>query len=131
MVFNIAWAAGLIEGEGCFTLHSDGKAPYFLMDMTDKDVLENFQKVFPNTNLRGPYLHKNKPKHKPRYRIDAYNNACKEIMQAVFPYLGLRRKAKVLEFMPELSVVKEVPVGYKLETDPARIRKYFEEDGNK
>lgn len=50
---SIAWASGLIEGEGCFTRHSQSLAPYFLMDMADKDVLEHFQKVFPNTNLRG------------------------------------------------------------------------------
>ena len=103
MEVSVAWAAGLIEGEGCFTKHSDGKAPYFLMDMTDKDVLEHFQKVFPNTNLRGPYVHKNKPIHKPRYRIDAYGENCKYIMKAVFPYLGDRRKKKVLEFLPELE----------------------------
>lgn len=96
---NIAWAAGLIEGEGCFTLHSDGKRPYFLMDMTDKDVLEKFQVVFPNTNLRGPYIHKNKPKHKERFRIDAYGDKAIIIMKSVYPYLGQRRKARVDELL--------------------------------
>lgn len=95
MEFNIPWAAGLIEGEGCFTWHSDGKRPYFLLDMTDKDVLENFQKVFPETNLRGPYFHKNKPHTKARWRIDAYGNKCETIMDAVYPYMGYRRKDRI------------------------------------
>lgn len=104
MEVSIAWASGLIEGEGCFTRHSQSLAPYFLMDMADKDVLEHFQKVFPNTNLRGPYVHKNKPKNKPRYRIDAYGEECKYIMRSVFLYLGDRRKKKILEFLPELEL---------------------------
>lgn len=97
--FNVAWAAGLIEGEGCFTLHSDKKRPYFLLDMTDKDVLQNFQQVFPETNLRGPYSHKNKPQHKERWRIDAYGQKCVQIMEAVYPYMGTRRKLKIEELL--------------------------------
>lgn len=96
---DIAWAAGLIEGEGCFTLHSDMKRPYFLLDMTDKDVLERFQEVFPNTNLRGPYKHKNKEHHKPRWRVDAYGDACVYIMQSVYPYMFTRRKEKIDELI--------------------------------
>ena len=99
MESNYAWAAGLIEGEGCFTYHSDGKRPYFLMDMTDKDVLQKFQVVFPETNLRGPYLHKNKPLHKERWRIDAYGDKCVHIMKAVYPWMGQRRKNKIDELL--------------------------------
>lgn len=103
VVYDIAWAAGLIEGEGCFTLHSDGKRAYFIMDMTDKDVLENFQKVFPNTNLRGPYVHKNKPHQKSRWRIDAYGDKCTEVMKAVYPYMGIRRKAKINSLLDHMK----------------------------
>lgn len=96
---SVEWAAGLIEGEGCFTWHSDGKHPYFLMDMTDKDVLEDFQIVFPFVTLRGPYTHKNKPLHKARYRVDAFGPKAILIMKAVYPYMGIRRKAKIDEFL--------------------------------
>ncbi len=99
VVYNVAWAAGLIEGEGCFTWHTDGRHPYFLMDMTDKDVLVNFQTVFPHVNLRGPYKHKNKPNHKDRFRVDAFGPKAIEIMKAIYPYMGARRKAKIDEFL--------------------------------
>lgn len=92
---NISWAAGLVEGEGCFTYHSDGKRPYFLMDMTDKDVLEAFVTVFPFCNLRGPYLHPNRTNQKPRYRVDAYGDKCVTIMKALYPYLASRRKERI------------------------------------
>lgn len=94
-----AWAAGLVEGEGCFTYHSDGKRPYFMMDMVDKDVLESFKEVFPFCNLRGPYLHPNRPKQKPRYRVDAYGDKCVLIMKALYPYLEIRRQARIDELL--------------------------------
>ncbi len=90
---DIAWAAGLIEGEGCFTLHSKYH-PYFLLDMCDKDVLEKFHKIFPNSNFRGPYTHSN-PTHKDRWRVDAFGPKCIEIMNAVFPYMCKRRQEKI------------------------------------
>lgn len=99
MESNYAWAAGLVEGEGCFTWHSDGKRPYFLMDMCDEDVLRKFQIVFPETSLRGPYFHKYKVNQKPRFRIDAYGDKCITIMKAIYPWLGERRKAKIDELL--------------------------------
>ena len=95
---DIAWAAGLIEGEGCFTLHSK-KHPYFLLDMTDKDVLEKFHKIFPFTNLRGPYTNPKKPLHKERWRVDAYGPKARHIMLLVSPYLCSRRVAKINELL--------------------------------
>lgn len=100
---DIAWAAGLIEGEGCFTWHSAGKHPYFLMDMADKDVLEDFQQVFPFVNLRGPYTNKKKPLNKDRYRVDAFGPKAIQIMKAIYPYMGIRRKTKIDEFIGELN----------------------------
>lgn len=93
---DIAWAAGLIEGEGCFTLHSKHH-PYFLLDMCDLDVLEKFNKIFPQSNLRGPYVDAKRPDYKNRYRVDAFGPKCIEIMNAVYPYMGTRRKEKMTE----------------------------------
>lgn len=93
---DIAWAAGLIEGEGCFTVHSKHH-PYFLLDMCDLDVLEKFHSVFPNTTLRGPYTDGKRPDYKPRYRVDAFGPKCIEIMDIVYPYLCSRRQAKITE----------------------------------
>lgn len=90
---DIAWAAGLIEGEGCFTKHTGH--PYLLLDMTDKDVIEKLYSIFPNGTIRGPYNHKNKPHHKPRWRFDAFGTKCITIMKAVYPYMCERRKQKI------------------------------------
>lgn len=36
------WLAGLLEGEGCFSVRQDGqrRSPKVLINMTDKDVIE-------------------------------------------------------------------------------------------
>ena len=95
---EVAWLAGLIEGEGCFTLHSEKRHPYFLMDMTDQDVLEKAATLFPNLfTLRGPYTNKNKSQHKPRYRVDAFGPKCRELMMLVYPHMGARRRLKIDE----------------------------------
>lgn len=93
----IAWAAGLVEGEGCFTRH--GNTFMFLLDSTDKDVLENFKIVFPYVNLRGPYVNKNRPHNKPRYRIDAHGPKAVLIGKTILPYLCSRRSSKFLELL--------------------------------
>lgn len=95
---DIAWAAGLIEGEGCFTLHSK-KHPYLLIDMCDLDIIQKLYNIFPFGNVRGPYTNKKKPEHKPRWRFDAYGPKCRHIMMHVYPYLGSRRKAKIDELL--------------------------------
>lgn len=95
---DIAWAAGLIEGEGCFTLHSN-KHPYFLLDTTDKDVVEKFHKIFPFTNLRGPYTNSKKLHYKDRWRVDAFGSKARHIMITVSPYLCSRRLAKINELL--------------------------------
>lgn len=91
------WAAGIIEGEGCFTLHTG--QPYLLLDMTDKDVIESLKEVFPFGNLRGPYLHKNKENNKPRWRFDAYGKKAYAIAMIVFPFLKQRRQDKIKELI--------------------------------
>lgn len=95
---DIAWAAGLVEGEGCFTRHSE-KHLYFLMDLCDLDVLERFQKIFPQVNLRGPYFSK-KESSKPRYRVDAFGTKAEGLVKELFPHLCSRRKSQVLSISP-------------------------------
>lgn len=94
---QVAWAAGLIEGEGCFTLHTG--APYFILDITDKDVLEKLIIIFPFLNLRGPYKHKNKPNNKDRWRVDAFGPKAVQLIDEILPFMCSRRTAKIKELL--------------------------------
>lgn len=90
---QIAWAAGILEGEGCFTEHSGH--PYILVDMTDKDVIEKLHSIFPTATIRGPYTHHKKPQNKPRWRFDAFGTKAVPIMERVLPYMCSRRTEKI------------------------------------
>lgn len=96
---QIAWAAGIIEGEGCITLHSGH--PYLLIDMTDKDVIDRMLEIFPIGTVRGPYTHKARPQYKPRWRFDAFGTKAIPIISEIYPYLLSRRKAKVDEILSQ------------------------------
>lgn len=53
-----AWAAGLIDGEGCFSTHSaDPRYPYPRLTITqsDPEVLVRFRQLFAVGSVRGPY----------------------------------------------------------------------------
>jgi hypothetical protein len=100
---ELAWAAGLIEGEGCFTLHK-GKTlhPYVLVDSTDEDVIDRLKHVFPFGNKRGPYKSK-KESHKDRFRFDAYGPKARNIMHHVYPLMCSRRKARI-DYIMETTI---------------------------
>ena len=95
---QICWAAGLIEGEGCFTLHSKNH-PYFLLDLTDEDTIDKLKEIFPFTTKRGPYENKKNTTNKPRWRIDAFGPLAYALMVQVYPFLQSRRKAKIEELI--------------------------------
>lgn len=97
MEVKIAWAAGIIEGEGCFTEHSG--LPYILVDMTDKDVILRLHEVFPSGNVRGPYTHKTKPHNKPRWRFDVFGSKAIPVMKTLLPYMGERRTEKISQLL--------------------------------
>ncbi len=97
---QIAWAAGLIEGEGCFCIVRNSKAKgkqssKILVQMNDLDVLERLQSLF----QVGKVYHR-PPRGNSReswcwtvYRADDILL----VIEAVFPWLGIRRKQKATE----------------------------------
>jgi hypothetical protein len=103
---QIAWAAGLFEGEGCFT--TNRKTASCALLMTDGDVVNRFHAVVSVGHVYGPYYAKYKYKKKRgkkivrkqvwRWSVSGFNG-----MAAVFelfkPYLGVRRTARATEVL--------------------------------
>lgn len=112
---DIAWAAGLFEGEGCitFTTGSNGKLyPILQLAMTDLDVVLRFSSVWGvgriNTTERPGSL-------KTMHTWRLYRTAQKrDVLRAMLPYLGERRKAKALE---ALAVCEYIYTGYEENED--------------
>lgn len=103
---QIAWAAGLFEGEGCFTTGTWSQF-YKLEDkrykksilriklaMTDKDVLDTFVEIVKEGNVKGPYKHPN-PKAKPLYEWSLSGKVAQKVIDLLSPYMHSRRKNQI------------------------------------
>ena len=103
---ELTWAAGLYEGEGYLCIvHKAGTRGYINnswrigVEMTDKDVVERFAKVFDLTVKFKPRAHKNS-KWKDLYVAQVSHQAkVKEIVDALLPFMGERRRSKMEEFL--------------------------------
>lgn len=52
---EIAWAAGLFEGEGCITICKRECRPTARINMTDEDVIRRFHAIVGIGKVYGPY----------------------------------------------------------------------------
>jgi len=99
---DIAWAAGLFEGEGTIFFHTDSKRYRLGLKMTDQDVVEKFFNIFKVGRLYGPYTPKEK-KLNGENRKDFWIWQCSKhsevngFLKKLLPYFGKRRAAKTIE----------------------------------
>jgi hypothetical protein len=97
------WVAGLLEGEGCFSLHRVKQCggvyvyPKVQLITTDEDVAVKAAAMLEVTYGNGnkPTL----PHHKPRFLVNANGEKAIEIMLTVRDLMGIRRKAKIDEIL--------------------------------
>jgi LAGLIDADG-like domain len=115
---EIAWAAGLFEGEGCFSRSRNRGQVIACISMADRDVMERFAKIIGRGRLRK--VLPRQPHHKPIYRLDlaGYDNL-RYLYRLFEPWLGERRKQKVewiLAQQPPPLVRRNVPPSCGLTT---------------
>lgn len=87
---DVAWAAGLFEGEGSFS--STKRTRQIRMGMTDLDVLERFQRIVRVGKVYGP---RNKQEgRKPMYDWASmkWDDIC-YVIELFWPFLSPRRRA--------------------------------------
>ncbi len=108
---DIAWAAGLFEGEGCFHARrtTAGWRTHLEMTvaMTDRDVLERLRTVVGvgTVTVRTPRPLKAHWKTQYIWRISG--KKALEVAEALEPYLGERRAAKLREI--RRAIAESVP----------------------
>lgn len=96
---DIAWAAGLFEGEGCVLLKRGKRIhPHASMILTDLDVLTHFQHVVgcgAITTRRKAEAH-----HKDAWVWQVGSlDGVQRLADLFLPYLGQRRRAKFVEVL--------------------------------
>lgn len=102
---DIAWAAGLFEGEGCITTAGNGWQ--LQLRMTDSDVVKRFIDVVQYGNFRREaWFDKGKrPGSKPVYgwRIGK-SSEVRRILDMFLPYFGERRAYKALNALDDIEL---------------------------
>jgi hypothetical protein len=93
---EIAWAAGLFEGEGCICV--SGSTPVMTIAMADEDVVRRFAEIAGGP-VYGPYEPSGLGK-KPRWvwRITGWR-WCLNVAFTLDPYLGERRRYRITEIL--------------------------------
>lgn len=101
---EIAWAAGLFEGEGCLTIlharYKDRVTPYprIQMSNTDKDLLIRFSEV-----MRGGSIYSKKTgalSKKPQWMWQIADKAgVKQAIETLYPWLSVKRQIRAKELL--------------------------------
>jgi len=106
LTVRLAWAAGLFEGEGSFTVHrsrnptrKDGFTnvnayPCAQLQMTDKDVMDKFVEIVGVGKVNGPYLDK-RGARKPKYSWQVINKEAIQVINMLKPFLRSRRREQI------------------------------------
>jgi hypothetical protein len=97
---DLAWLAGLIEGEGSFTHHVSGRKRWYhdlriRVAMTDEDVIRRCLAVSGLGTVKGPYQRRNLA-WKPQWiwEVTRRDDAV-ALMTALRPLMGIRRQSQI------------------------------------
>lgn len=93
---DLAWAAGLFEGEGCVT--KNGRKNLSLqINMTDEDVLRKFHSVVSVGWISGPHA---RGKHKPAWcwKVTSFQNV-QAVIALLWNWMCARRRARATELL--------------------------------
>jgi hypothetical protein len=100
---EIAWLAGLLEGEGCFFGAHNGKRSRGInnsckvyLSMTDLDVVKKAGGLI-GVEVRS--YQPNRPNSKMAHRLQIHGDKAVSLMQAILPFMGERRSKKIQELL--------------------------------
>jgi hypothetical protein len=93
---EIAWAAGLFEGEGCIT-HSHGLV--LRLKSTDEDVIARFCEIVGAGDIYGPYWNRyaDGRLRKPYWVWVCPTRDVARVLRSFAPWLGVRRYRRARE----------------------------------
>lgn len=93
---DIAWLAGLLEGEGCFYLNR-GRYPGIRLQMSDQDVVERAAVMLGGrARLQDPPSRQGRL---PSWVVTKGGPDALAVMRLIRPYMGIRRGARIDELL--------------------------------
>ena len=119
-----AWVAGLLEGEGTFSLSQKANSrryPALVCGMTDHDVLLKLQRIAGGT-LSGPHWAEKSTKPYWTWQ-QSRRTELRELLLAIQPHLGQRRETRVAE---QLARIDELEMEARSRLLPCGTRAKYE-----
>lgn len=99
---DIAWFAGLFEGEGTCGIGKD--FALLQVAMTDYDIMERINQMYPTVRGLRP-IRKTQEHHRPAWIWGRYSReGIREVLNEILPYLGKRRTARAHEVLAWLDL---------------------------
>ena len=94
-VCTVAWVAGLLEGEGSFTLSRDSanSYPVVSLEMVDRDVIERAARVLGAARIQR--VEPDRPEWSVTYRAAVAGKLAAEWMRKLRPLMGHRRRLAI------------------------------------
>lgn len=116
---ELAWLAGLLEGEGAFWLAKlragdkwnaerpyDYRYPKIVVNMTDLDVIEHVAKMFETSVYTMPLVTRNGKQNKQQWRAQISGSGAANWMRILRPWMGQRRQAKIDEILEQYASIE-------------------------
>lgn len=103
---DIAWLAGLLEGEGCFTFcgGSTHRSARIILNMSDLDIVKRAKRLMGSKDVI--YRSVVGRPGKQMYCIETTKaEKVYEILSFIYPYMGVRRKARIDELLAHVEGV--------------------------
>lgn len=99
---DICWLAGVLEGDGCFTV-AGKRDPRIALSMYDKDVVERAMRIMhPKTyrkNGNDVTVRQAKNRRQPTYSFRISGRRAAGWMMTLYPQMGERRQARIRELL--------------------------------
>lgn len=102
---DLYWLAGLLEGEGCFSVqhypHNPKSLPVIVLRMTDWDVVVKAGEMLGGNQKLPTTTKRAQNHHKDIYTWRVAGKRAVEVMRWLLPLMGIRRAARIREVLAE------------------------------
>lgn len=102
---DLAWLAGLCEGESCIDLHR-GRYPRLRLAMADRDVIARAAALMGC----GVRVTLPRPPHQAMWHAEIQGPRAEAILREILPHMGARRSARIAGVLGHSPVSSSAPV---------------------
>lgn len=137
----LAWAAGFVDAEGCFSFTLRARFASVRVSQTHRDPLDRLAAALKIGRVRGPFAVQSptRPSIKEQYSYYAYGARALKVSELLWPYLAgakrlqaLRMRERVRQFNPRVSQhLQQLESGHRLtrREELAWAAGFFDGDG--